>query len=115
MQCPVAGREFHGLRTSDMYSYLHAWSLWMFSSHQVSKDVRSDIESSSEEEPETTPTLTASAKRENGTNGHLGSQPWARKDESWWHADTSQANRKNCSYCSILIPLLHPFPDQTKH
>lgn len=55
-----------------------------FSLYQVSKDERSDIESSSEEEPETTATLPASAKRENGTNGHFGSQPWTRKDENWW-------------------------------
>ncbi|XP_017306282.1 ceramide synthase 5 isoform X1 [Ictalurus punctatus] len=50
---------------------------------KVSKDVRSDIESSSEEEPETSHTLTASCKQENGTNGHFGSQPWTRKDERW--------------------------------
>lgn len=57
--------------------------LRMLSSSQVSKDVRSDIESSSEEEPETSHTLTASCKQENGTNGHFSSQPWTRKDERW--------------------------------
>ncbi|XP_062843202.1 ceramide synthase 5 [Trichomycterus rosablanca] len=49
---------------------------------KVSKDVRSDIESSSEDETETSHNR-ASAKRENGTNGHFGSKPWVQKDECW--------------------------------
>ncbi|XP_036414922.1 ceramide synthase 5 [Colossoma macropomum] len=50
---------------------------------KVSKDVRSDIESSSEEETETNQTHAALPKRENGTNGHFGSKPWTQNDDSW--------------------------------
>uniref|UniRef100_A0A3B4EFY2 TLC domain-containing protein n=1 Tax=Pygocentrus nattereri TaxID=42514 RepID=A0A3B4EFY2_PYGNA len=50
---------------------------------KVSKDVRSDIESSSEEETETNQTRTASPKRENGTNGHFAAKPWTQNDDSW--------------------------------
>uniref|UniRef100_A0A4W4EUQ7 Ceramide synthase 5 n=2 Tax=Electrophorus electricus TaxID=8005 RepID=A0A4W4EUQ7_ELEEL len=51
---------------------------------KVSKDVRSDIESSSEEETVKTYSHAASAKRENGTNGHFGSKPWTQNDNSGW-------------------------------
>ncbi|XP_073700635.1 ceramide synthase 5 [Garra rufa] len=53
---------------------------------KVSKDERSDIESSSEEETETTPKerlKTTSPRGENGTNGHLGSKPWSQNHNNW--------------------------------
>uniref|UniRef100_A0A8B9KIT6 Ceramide synthase 5 n=1 Tax=Astyanax mexicanus TaxID=7994 RepID=A0A8B9KIT6_ASTMX len=49
---------------------------------KVSKDVRSDIESSSEEETETNQSHSASPKRENGTNGHFSSRPWTQKNDT---------------------------------
>lgn len=64
-------------------------------SFQVSKDDRSDIESSSEEETET-PTKdhlkmavrnnSASPKGENGTNGHFGSKSWNQNHGDSWHS-----------------------------
>lgn len=56
-------------------------------SFQVSKDDRSDIESSSEEEAETTSKerlKTASSRGENGTNGHFGSKHWSQNHNNWW-------------------------------
>uniref|UniRef100_A0A8C1YBI9 Ceramide synthase 5 n=1 Tax=Cyprinus carpio TaxID=7962 RepID=A0A8C1YBI9_CYPCA len=52
----------------------------------VSKDDRSDIESSSEEETETTPRerlKTASSRGENGSNGHFGSKSWSQNHNNW--------------------------------
>lgn len=51
---------------------------------QVSKDDRSDIESSSEEETEITKGKTVpSPKGENGTNGHSVTAAWAQDHGSW--------------------------------
>uniref|UniRef100_A0A8C1KTE5 Ceramide synthase 5 n=1 Tax=Cyprinus carpio TaxID=7962 RepID=A0A8C1KTE5_CYPCA len=53
---------------------------------KVSKDDRSDIESSSEEETETTPRerlKTASSRGENGSNGHFGSKSWSQNHNNW--------------------------------
>lgn len=84
-------------------------------SFQVSKDDRSDIESSSEEETETTPKerlKTASSRGENGTNGHFGSKPWSQNHNNWWRSLHVALRTKNSCPRNIvtglfLIPIPH--------
>ncbi len=83
-------------------------------SFQVSKDDRSDIESSSEEETETTPKerlKTASSRGENGTNGHFGSKPWSQNHNNWWRSLHVALRTKNSCPRNIVAGLfLIPIP-----
>lgn len=90
-------------------------------SFQVSKDDRSDIESSSEEETETTSKerLKTAARRhlasprgENGTNGHFGSKSWSQNHSDWWHSlhvvlCTKNSCPRNIATGLFLIPVPH--------
>lgn len=60
---------------------------------QVSKDERSDIETSSDEETDTTSkerlktgSRTHSPRGENGTNGHFGPKSWSQNHSDWWRS-----------------------------
>lgn len=59
-------------------------------SFQVSKDDRSDIESSSDEETDKerlkTGTRSRSQRGENGINGHFGPKSWSQNHSDWWQS-----------------------------
>lgn len=98
-------------------------------SFQVSKDDRSDIESSSEEETETTSKerLKTAARRhlasprgENGTNGHFGSKSWSQNHSDWWHSlhvvlCTKNSCPRNIATGLFLIPVPHSNTKNKKH